>query len=172
MSARLFAEQERAGYWAGYRGWPPSTVEWCEENYELCSWIAEFWNSFSSFAIIAAGAIGVVLSHRHGQGELRFILAYLAIIGVGIGSVLFHMTLLRPMQMLDEVPMIYAAQVCAAASAPALPSQECDRGAHPPRLIAHRRCYFASWRMIRASASMARGFPPLCACTRCLSRRS
>lgn len=111
MAARLLADKGRSGYWAGYRGWAPSTVEWCEVNYELCSWIAEFWNSFSSLAIIAAGVIGVVLSQRYGQGEMRFILAYLAIIGVGIGSVLFHMTLLRPMQILDEVPMIYAAQV-------------------------------------------------------------
>lgn len=111
MAARSMFDNSRSGYWEGYRGWAPSTVEWCEVNYELCSWIAEFWNSFSSLAIIAAGIVGVVLSHRHGQGELRFVLAYLAIIGVGIGSLLFHMTLLRPMQILDEVPMIYAAQV-------------------------------------------------------------
>jgi len=106
----LFSNQERPGYWTGYRGWAPSTVEWCEVNYELCSWIAEFWNSASSLAMVLAGVIGVVVSHRYGQGELRFVLAYLAIIGVGIGSILFHMTLLRPMQALDEVPMLYAAQ--------------------------------------------------------------
>ena len=30
---------------------------------------------------------------------------------VGVGSIAFHMTMLAPMQMLNEVPMLYSAQI-------------------------------------------------------------
>tara|TARA_B100000524_G_scaffold246589_1_gene132412 strand:+ start:395 stop:745 length:351 start_codon:yes stop_codon:yes gene_type:complete len=69
----------------------------------------------------AAGTCGIILNgtkHRLWSGaapagaqhEWRFFIAYAAVIIVGVGSMAFHMTLLRPMQMLDEVPMLYSAQ--------------------------------------------------------------
>ena len=100
---RLFGgELSGAGYWHGAFGMMPSTVEWCEVNYDVCAWIAEFWNTLSSLAIVLLGLLGVLTTRRL---EARFTLAYATIMLVGIGSIAFHMTLLRPMQMLDEVQL-------------------------------------------------------------------
>jgi len=96
------------GYWTGFLGAPPSTVEWCEANYAICSFIAEFFNTISSLAILGVGIIGILATRRL---ERRFFLAYATIALVGLGSIAFHMTLLRPMQALDEVPMLFAAMV-------------------------------------------------------------
>ena len=101
---RLLAA-DSPGYWTGAFGFVPSTVQWCESNYEVCHFIAEFFNTVSSLSILAAGLIGMIYTRRL---EQRWVLAYATIATVGIGSVLFHMTLLRPMQMLDEVPMLWA----------------------------------------------------------------
>ena len=101
---RLLAA-DNPGFWTNWRGYAPSTVQWCETNYEVCHFIAEFFNTISSLAILAAGLLGMIYTRRL---ERRFYLAYATIAAVGVGSVLFHMTLLRPMQMLDEVPMLWA----------------------------------------------------------------
>ena len=69
-----------------------------------------FFNTFSSLAIVAAGAVGFALNRANPLQEARFDIAYLAVMVVGIGSMAFHATMLRPMQMLDEVPMLYSAQ--------------------------------------------------------------
>ena len=107
MADHIFRGGAR-GYWSGLL--EPATVDWCEMNYALCSFIAEFFNTFSSLAIVFAGAIGLILNRTNPLREHRFDVAYVAVIVVGIGSVAFHATLLRPMQMLDEVPMLYSAQ--------------------------------------------------------------
>lgn len=39
--------------------------------------------------------------------EARYVCSYLLFLLVGIGSTMFHATLLYPMQLLDELPMIY-----------------------------------------------------------------
>ncbi|KAF9581981.1 Alkaline ceramidase 3, partial [Lunasporangiospora selenospora] len=82
----------------------PSESYWCETNYERSYYIAEFFNSLSSFSMILVGLAGVYL---HSSFEKRFLFAFGSIIVVGIGSIAFHGTLLFPLQMLDEVPMVY-----------------------------------------------------------------
>ncbi|XP_022649967.1 alkaline ceramidase 3-like isoform X2 [Varroa jacobsoni] len=56
---------DKVGFW----GPPTSTLDWCEYNYEISFYMAEFF--------------------------------------VGIGSWLFHMTLLYRMQLMDELPMVW-----------------------------------------------------------------
>ena len=41
-----------------------SSVDWCEKNYERTHYIAEFFNSISSFAMIVVGLYGI-LAHRN-----------------------------------------------------------------------------------------------------------
>ncbi|KAJ3206668.1 Alkaline ceramidase 3 [Clydaea vesicula] len=92
-----------------YHGPVTSSVDWCEENYEVTPYIAEFFNSVSSLAMMIISFYGI---YKHRNLDIltkRFFFLYLAIVVVGIGSVLFHGTLLREFQALDEVPMIYAA---------------------------------------------------------------
>ncbi|KAG0315176.1 Alkaline ceramidase 3 [Dissophora globulifera] len=122
---------DHVGYW----GLPTSSIEWCEDNYVVSYYIAEFFNSFSSFAMIILGeaacysidALQASMNHNaqsttssstsssssralvtSSPSLFRFKLAFRTITVVGIGSFLFHATLLHQMQMLDELPMLYS----------------------------------------------------------------
>ncbi|KAI9302349.1 ceramidase, partial [Cunninghamella echinulata] len=79
----------------------------CEENYTHSYYIAEFWNTISSFAMVILGLLGIIAHHRSLGWKLSN--GYLMIIIVGIGSVLFHATLQYEHQMWDEVPMVWTA---------------------------------------------------------------
>ncbi|KAG0288782.1 Alkaline ceramidase 3 [Linnemannia gamsii] len=96
------ASFDQVGYWS------PNTasVDWCENNYVVSYYIAEFWNTISSLFIVALGELGLYLCPTK---EKRFKVAFRTISVVGIGSTLFHGTLRHKMQLLDELPMIYAA---------------------------------------------------------------
>lgn len=91
---------------AGYWGPPTSTLDWCEENYISTLYIAEFWNTISSGFMVLAPLLMVGVGVREGH-DRRFLLSFLAVAVVGIGSWLFHMTLLYSMQLMDELPMIW-----------------------------------------------------------------
>lgn len=98
----------------GHWGEKTATVNWCEPDYAYTPWIAEFGNAVSSFAIVGYGVWGVWSHLRLGVGEVlewRFPVAYSMFVVVGIGSFLFHATLLRTMQLLDELPMIWTNSV-------------------------------------------------------------
>ena len=94
---------------AGFWGPPTSSVDWCEANYAHSPYVAEFFNTFSSLAIVAAGALGLWL-HRQVL-ERRFGLCFASVALVGIGSIAFHATLRFELQMADELPMLYSAIV-------------------------------------------------------------
>ncbi|KAG0318629.1 hypothetical protein BGZ99_005573 [Dissophora globulifera] len=89
-----------SGYWG-----PPTASDWCESNYEISYYVAEFFNSLSSISMIVVGLAGIYL---HSSFEKRFLLTFGSIAVVGLGSIAFHGTLLFPLQMLDEVPMVYS----------------------------------------------------------------
>jgi dihydroceramidase len=93
----------------GFWGPPTSTVDWCEANYAHSHYVAELFNTLSSFAIIAAGAIGLWLHRR--LLEPRFLLCLASVALVGAGSIAFHATLRFELQMLDELPMLYSAVI-------------------------------------------------------------
>ena len=87
----------------GFWGIPTASIDWCEQNYALTPWVAEFWNTLSSLAIVAAGLVG--LWTRRFAPEVRLAFALLTL--VGLGSIAFHGTLRFELQMLDELPMLY-----------------------------------------------------------------
>jgi dihydroceramidase len=89
----------------GFWGPVTSSVDWCESNYVHSYYVAELFNTLSSLAMVAMGALGFWL-HR-GTLERRFLLAFALVALVGIGSVAFHGTLRFELQMLDELPMLY-----------------------------------------------------------------
>jgi len=86
-----------------------ANLKWCEKDYDLTYYIAEFWNSLSSIIICIIGYIGYKL-HPHPSFNSKFQFAFLSICIVGIGSAWFHATLSRKGQLADELPML----VCAA----------------------------------------------------------
>ncbi|CAG5126211.1 unnamed protein product [Candidula unifasciata] len=91
----------------GYWGKQTATVDWCEENYVVSYYIAEFWNTLSNVAIILSPLLMLIVGYKQ-QHEKRFIYSFLAITVVGIGSLFFHMTLQYSMQLMDELPMLWA----------------------------------------------------------------
>lgn len=99
------AEKEADSRIRGYWGPRTANTNWCEADYAVSHYVAEFWNSFSSLVIVAHGVYGIL---RHPFMELRFYTSYLFFGVVGIGSFLFHATLWRSMQLADELPMMWA----------------------------------------------------------------
>jgi len=97
---------EKEGFW----GNPTSNIDWCEDNYQLSPYVAEFWNALSSFSFVASSMLGTWLTLKY-RLEKRFIFCFLSVGIVGCGSVLFHSTLLRFTQSLDELPMIFSALI-------------------------------------------------------------
>jgi len=88
--------------------WSPvsSSIDWCERNYVISWYIAEFWNSMSSFIIFATAVAGILQAIKR-KPELRFILFHGSIIFVGLGSVAFHGSLTYMGQLGDELPMVW-----------------------------------------------------------------
>ena len=79
----------------GFWGTITSSVDWCETNYQITSYIAEFFNTVSSLAMIIVGLLGVILHYK--TVEKRFSVANIMIVAVGLGSIGFHATLKHAM---------------------------------------------------------------------------
>lgn len=99
------------GYWDQFGS--RAAVDWCEANYAVVPWIAEFWNTLSSIVIFAVGAYGTICwwQNRH-KLEMRFGAAFASLAIIGLGSAAFHGTLLRVPQACDELPMIWLGLIC------------------------------------------------------------
>lgn len=97
----LYGPQSREGFWS-----QTATIDWCEPNYVLSHYIAEFWNSISNLALIIPQLVAFISLSKDNNVELVFRAGFLSLILVGIGSMCFHITLSRPMQMFDETSMI------------------------------------------------------------------
>ncbi|MBC7794136.1 MAG: ceramidase [Clostridia bacterium] len=80
-------------------------MDWCEANYAVSPYIAEWWNTLSSVAMVFAGFAGAWRERQ--RGRTRFAAAFALLVIVGLGSVAFHGTLRFELQMLDELPMVY-----------------------------------------------------------------
>ena len=89
-SPELYRLHNAAGFW----GPVTSSVDWCEHNYEVAYYVAEFFNCFSNLAIVAAGLLGLRNALRHGYPR-RVLVLYTAITVIGLGSAAFHGTLTR-----------------------------------------------------------------------------
>merc|ERR1711934_283612 len=64
----------------GYWGDPTSSIDWCESNYVVSFYIAEFWNTISSFLMVVAGICGLVITFQHHGAEMRAVVSYISII--------------------------------------------------------------------------------------------
>ncbi len=85
----------------------PGDMDFCEPNFAHSHYIAEFWNTLSSLAIVWVGGCGMALSCWQRLGNEQM-LCYLCLTVVGVGSTAFHATLMRTGQVLDEVPMLWS----------------------------------------------------------------
>ena len=80
-----------------YWGPEDTSVHFCEKNYDQVWWAAEFFNTISSLFYIIVG-IFFLGSHLDRLGK--------AIIGVGIGAWILHMTIRYYGQWIDEIAML------------------------------------------------------------------
>ncbi|KAJ7103225.1 ceramidase [Mycena belliarum] len=90
----------------GFHGATTATLDWCEANYQFSYYIAEMANTFSNFVTIAFAIYGCILSTSQYLPQ-RFLVGYIGIALVGLGSCWFHATLQFQAQLADELPMIY-----------------------------------------------------------------
>lgn len=82
----------------------PSAVDFCEGNFKVSAYVAEFANSLSALGMSIYGVLGLVHARRQ-KYPLVLALPFAFLIAVGLGSAAFHSTLLLHAQLLDEVPM-------------------------------------------------------------------
>ena len=88
--------------------WGPitATLDWCEENYIVSNYIAEWCNSMSNASYLVLALIGMWSCYQV-KAEPRLYACFGAIAFIGFGSFAFHSTLTYTMQLSDELPMIY-----------------------------------------------------------------
>lgn len=98
-----YPKEQNLGYW----GDVTSTIDWCEENYVVSSFVAEFVNTTTNSIFILLASFAIFHAYKH-QLEPRFLFTAFGFLLVGCGSWLFHMTLKYHFQLMDELPMIYA----------------------------------------------------------------
>ncbi len=80
-----------------YWGPEDASIHFCEKKYNQVWWAAEFFNTLSSVFYIIVGAL-FLGSHLDHLGK--------AVMGVGIGSWVLHMTLRYYGQWIDEIAML------------------------------------------------------------------
>lgn len=85
-----------------------ANIDWCEPNYTFTFYVAEWFNTISSLPILIMAVAGLYfLKKKYHYVLPRFYVGFLGMALVGLGSALFHATLLRYPQASDELPMIY-----------------------------------------------------------------
>lgn len=91
----------------------PSTVDWCEQNYILSEYVAEYWNTLTGVCLILSGVLYYKNNYdwirKNSRYKISFVKISVLLVFVGIGTMLFHGTLYYPFQLLDELPMILLA---------------------------------------------------------------
>lgn len=106
----VFQYKSHPDDYVGFWGPVTATIDWCEENYSISPFFAEFVNSTTnlSFFILAAYHLYSAIKNKHGT---LYIFISIGMAFVGLGSWLFHMTLKYEMQLMDELPMIYVTAI-------------------------------------------------------------
>jgi len=106
MKAAHRAGQIAVGPWGNVHS---ATLDWCEGNYVHFVYIAETWNSLSNIPFILLAVHGMITVLQEGlPNRARYALTHALIAFIGIGSFVFHATLMWHAQvLLDELPMIY-----------------------------------------------------------------
>ncbi|KAK1074648.1 alkaline ceramidase ydc1 [Friedmanniomyces endolithicus] len=99
------------GYWAPIT----STIDWCEEtsltnafaqNYYATPYSAEIVNTLTNALFVYLACKGIYNCYTQGHDRI-FLLTFVGYLIVGSGSFAFHTTLKYPMQLVDELSMIY-----------------------------------------------------------------
>jgi len=82
-----------------------SSINFCEPDFFIFNFIAEFFNALSSCYIALCGLYGIL--YKNTTNEWKIFLMYFLLFIIGIGSFLLHATLQWIPQSMDEVPMMW-----------------------------------------------------------------
>jgi len=94
------------GYWEPIT----STINWCEEDYYATIYSAEIVNTLTNLLFIGLGIRGFRNVLKYGHDKI-YLVAFAGYMLVGTGSFFFHSTLKYPMQLMDELSMIYVTEI-------------------------------------------------------------
>ncbi|KAI5293657.1 hypothetical protein KEM55_006992, partial [Ascosphaera atra] len=95
-----------------YWGEATSHMNFCENDYEVTPYVGEFINTITSFAYVFFGAYPLFRQFRAGSNSsFHHCFAYIALIIVGMGSALFHMTMKYELQLVDDLSMLLGAAI-------------------------------------------------------------
>ncbi|KAF2740007.1 alkaline ceramidase-like protein [Polyplosphaeria fusca] len=88
--------------------WSPvtSTLNWCEEDYYATKYAAEIVNTLTNLLFMYLAVKGIRNCLKNGHDKV-FLVAFVGYLLVGSGSFAFHASLKYPMQLVDELSMIY-----------------------------------------------------------------
>lgn len=92
-------------------GTPTSSIDWCERNYAVSPYVAEFWNTITNSLFVFVGLFGAYLKYKYLKSEKRFIVLDLFVAIIGLGSAAFHGTMLFSTQLFDELPMVWCSLI-------------------------------------------------------------
>ncbi|CAF3129900.1 unnamed protein product [Rotaria sp. Silwood2] len=85
-----------------------SKVDWCEPNYVVSEYIAEFWNTVSNIFFFLVPPLMIFLFRPYSKRVANGIaILWILLIIIGIGSVYFHATLSLAGQLLDEISILW-----------------------------------------------------------------
>ncbi|KAK8083017.1 alkaline phytoceramidase, partial [Apiospora saccharicola] len=93
----------------GLKGWwgeKTVTLNFCEEDYVMNHYVAEVCNTVTNALFIWLGYRGIRDCIKYSHPWIFFV-AFMGYSVVGVGSTFFHATLKYPMQLVDELAMIY-----------------------------------------------------------------
>ena len=88
----------------GYWGAATAVHQFCEPKYATSPYVAEFYNSLSSFIYVFAAIYA--LSKPAARRDPMILFTGLSLAVIGLGSVAFHGTMLFEFELCDEVPML------------------------------------------------------------------
>ena len=89
----------------------PSSINFCEPDFMDNKYIAEPANSWSSLSFCGLALLGLFLLGP--KKEIKFVVAYVSLFVIGLGSFFLHATLTATAQSGDELPMLwYVAIMC------------------------------------------------------------
>lgn len=87
-----------------------ATISWCENKYTHSSYIAEFYNSLTGIFLCCSPLLfyynNSIKSNKFITCISKLNTVFFLLFLVGIGTILFHSTLLYVFQLLDELPML------------------------------------------------------------------
>lgn len=80
----------------------PSSINWCELDYVKSAFISEYWNTLTGLFICASS----IYCYFKNKGYTNLYYSNVLLFVVGIGTMMFHSTLIYIWQLFDEIPMI------------------------------------------------------------------